>query len=307
MADGDMHELALQLVMDWLPTQDVVSVGQVCRKWRQVAKDPFVWRKRHAPDMNRKPTPHERKLFWRVVKFAPYVRKMSVEQPEGQQDKSWAAFYEKLGKEISVKARGLRIRYGLEGHPTPQWVHRMLRRLGPHLDMLEVENPGPEDSAVIRDLILGGSSGPRILHTRTWTDQLTDVEAWPAGETPALDVLHISLVFAGRELVRVFGRTASRLELEIDTDHIIVTSAPQDISSGSTLPPEPRRHRFTGNVLEIWRLRDSHVREVVLLRSKLGQHRAAHCAQQMDLVRSALSGVVVTCSTCQGTNLCRCG
>ncbi|KAE8744655.1 hypothetical protein FOCC_FOCC008716 [Frankliniella occidentalis] len=40
---------------------------------------------------------------------------MSVEQPEGQQDKSWAAFYEKLGKEISVKIFGFVVVIALIG------------------------------------------------------------------------------------------------------------------------------------------------------------------------------------------------
>ncbi|XP_034240674.1 uncharacterized protein LOC117644956 [Thrips palmi] len=104
---GDLNQLALQLVMDWLPTQDVVSVGQVCRKWREVAKDPFVWRSRQAPDMNRSPEASDRKLFWRVIKFAPFVRKMSVEQPEEFLGGQWPQFYESLGNEDTAKVLGL--------------------------------------------------------------------------------------------------------------------------------------------------------------------------------------------------------
>lgn len=301
MGDAELHGLAIQLVMDFLPTQDVVSVGQVCRKWRQIASDPFVWRFRHAPDMNRRPEWSDRKKFWRVVQFAPFVRKMSVELPETHLGGSWPRFYEQLGNEIAVKARGLRIRYGLEGSVTPPWAHRMLRRLGPHLEFLEVENVGPEDAAVIKDLILGEGPGPRILHTRTWTDELVGVEAWPVGERPALDLLHISLAFAGAELVRVFGRTAERLELEVDAGCAVVTAQPAD-AAGDARP----RYLSPGPFfVSVWQLCDGHIREVALLRT--GRHQAEQCAQQMELVRSALPGAVVKCSVCEGVNLCRCG
>lgn len=78
----------------------------------------------------------------------------------------------------------------------------------------QVENPGPEDVAVIKKVLDAG--GPRILHSRTWEDKLGQVEAWPAGERPLLDALHLSLIYAGKELVRVLGLTATRLELEVN-------------------------------------------------------------------------------------------
>ncbi|XP_034239533.1 uncharacterized protein LOC117644303 [Thrips palmi] len=152
-------------------------------------------------------------------------------------------------------------------------------------------------------LVPGPGPGPRILHTRTWTDQLHGVEAWPAGERPALDVLHVSLVFAGTELLRVFGRTTARLEVELDLDRRVVTSETKSDSSPRSRPWMNRQVAFN-----VWQLVGSHVREVALLRSHGtgSSERVALCAQQMALVRGVLPDAVVKCSGCEGANLCRC-